>query len=779
MRRFLAWSMSVGVVCAVAVSGCDLLRLVFPPGTFPDPETGSPKLVPFESETELMDYFSGQVATRNLDLVRDGAFDDAVELEVLADGDASGGGNDFAPPSADAPAAGDQGNSEGTTDRVSQTTTQEVGVDEADVVKTDGKYAFIMRSGTLMITLLTPAQDMAVVGEIEIEGSGRELYLLGDKVVALSETYGGFFGGGFIDDGFIGVGVDGGGGESVAVDPVELTDDEPIREPTDEGRDAIVDEPLIVAGESQRFERPRTIVTVIDVSDPANPTRLSESKFDGTQASSRMIDGVLYLVVANYQSFYVDVLPALGTPGVDTQSLETESVLPKFEHTDSQGVKTDGDVVTWEEMYRPSDPDGFGVVTVISMNASTDASFKAVGIVAEPGLVYSSREALYLTDTDYSFSGNMRETTDIYKLSYVDGVAAPTATGVVPGRILNQYSMGEYEGFLRVATTVGPTFSGFGQVSVPHNNVYVLEQTGDELNVVGSVEDIAPRETIQSARFIGDRGYVVTFEQIDPFFTMDLADPRNPRVVGELKVPGFSTFIVPMDENHILTVGQYIPEADGFFRPWGVQLSIFDVTDFANPTLAHNLVIGEESGASSEALYNPKAFTYFAEAGMVALPVSIFEGGIFFEQEFFDDGDRVDESDPADDSASSPPVEPIIPDEPSLVGEPTVQQGFDGLYVYEVDAENGFTQTGRISTRFGNATYGPSFTRGVFIGPEVFAVTNRGVRGGSMDAVAAEASLFEVEFPQDEFDGPITLDTPFPAPADGGTTESGEGVTRN
>jgi len=229
----------------------------------------------------------------------------------------------------------------------------------------------------------------------------------------------------------------------------------------------------------------------------------------------------------------------------------------------------------------------------------------------------------------------------------------------------------------------------------------------------------------------------VTFEQIDPLFTLNLSDPTNPTVVGELKVPGFSTFLVPMDADHLLAVGQYIPE-DGSFFGWGIQLSIFDVSDFANPQRTADIVLGEQGEASSEALYNPKAFTYFAERGLVALPVSIYDDIFFFDftgddgpVTNTDDDDRLDpaqtDSDEAPDSGSDaePPPDEIIENIDTYV-----PQGFEGLVVYSVSVEDGFTELGRISTRFEEAGYyWNSFTRGVFIGDDVFAVTDHGVRG--------------------------------------------------
>ena len=219
------------------------------------------------------------------------------------------------------------------------------------------------------------------------------------------------------------------------------------------------------APQQTRYEKPRTAVTIIDVADPGNPFITTQYKFEGTQSSSRMIDGNLYLVLANYQHQFYDVMPLLGTPELNAEPMPAEMFLPKFERLDESGAANTGDVLTWSNLYRPEDPNGFGIISVISIDTENPTDFDSVGVMAEPGLIYSSRSALYLTDTNYDFRGRQRETTDVYKFDYIDGVATPVATGSVPGRILNQYSMGEYEGFLRIASTVGPQFDqNFNQV---------------------------------------------------------------------------------------------------------------------------------------------------------------------------------------------------------------------------------------------------------------------------------------------------------------------------
>jgi hypothetical protein len=255
---------------------------------------------------------------------------------------------------------------------------------------------------------------------------------------------------------------------------------------------------------------------------------------------------------------------------------------------------------------------------------------------------------------------------------------------------------------------------------------------------------------------------VVTFENTDPLFTLDLSDPRDPRVIGELEVPGFSTFIVPMDADHLLTVGQYVPPP-GEFGNWGVQVSIFDVTDFANPVRQSNYIVGDDTGAYSEAIWNPKAFTYYAASGMVALPLSVYDNLVFLDDVAIgvegeasggaSDGDATDAAPPPDeagadgDSSSgsdgSAGDQDVAIDEPVDSIEPYVPQGFEGVLVLKATVADGLAEMGRISSRFEEAGYyWASFTRGVFIGDDVMAVTNHGLRGAPANTV--EPTTFEL-----------------------------------
>jgi hypothetical protein len=470
------------------------------------------------------------------------------------------------------------------------------------------------------------------------------------------------------------------------------------------------------------YYRPQTRVTVIDITDHAAPSILSTHTFHGSMASSRMIDRVMHLVLVNYPVDYYGMVP-LGMPNASFQDVQLDTLMPKFQTMTADGM-VEGDVVKWDRFYAPVDPDGFGVTAVIRLDVDDPGEFNAVGIAAEPHIIYASTEALYVTDTAYTWWGDARETTDIYKFKYTESGIELTAAGTVPGRIEDQYRMGESNGYLRVATSTSQRFSmeTGDELEAAGNHVFVLAEQEGALAVVGAIRNIAPGEQIRAARFMGDRGILVTFRQIDPFFTLDLSEPTNPRIVAELKVPGFSTFMVPMDEDHMLTVGQYVP-IEGPAVPDGIQISIFDISDFANPVRSHNVIIAGQS-TSSEAVWNPKAFTYFPERDLLALPMEIYNYSSWWQEWDFvrtEDGQEIAAADVAN-------IDDIVEDE-----------SFTGLYVYHVTPENGFDLLGRMSTRDeANAYYYyNAFTRGVFMGDNVYAVTDNVVVGSPVSDVGS------------------------------------------
>ena len=208
-----------------------------------------------------------------------------------------------------------------------------------------------------------------------------------------------------------------------------------------------------------------------------------------------------------------------------------------------------------------------------------------------------------------------------FRIGATPALTGYEASGTVKGRVLNQFSLDESEGHLRIATTSGHT-----PEPAVHSTMSILARSGGSLVLSGKVDNIAPGEDIRSVRFDGSRGYVVTFEKTDPLYVFDLGNASAPSISGELKIPGFSTYMHMMDAQHLLTIGYDADDKGDFAWFAGVMLQIFDVSDMKNPVLAHKEVIGTR-GSSSEALTNHLAFTYFAPKNLLALPMTICEGG--------------------------------------------------------------------------------------------------------------------------------------------------------
>jgi len=238
--------------------------------------------------------------------------------------------------------------------------------------------------------------------------------------------------------------------------------------------------------------------------------------------------------------------------------------------------------------------------------------------------VYANGSSLYLTTPHWWWwpEAGQEDYTYVHKLDLSQPDRATyVASGTVEGHLLNQFSMDEREGVLRVATTMSKRVAEFGN-EWGHlemtNRVATYGEEGGQLTLLGQSEELAKGESIYSARFLGDKAYVVTFHQTDPLFTLDLSDPAHPRKVGELKVPGYSSYIHPVDDTHLLTVGVQVPE-NGNWSTRAIKLSLFDVTDPANPRETFTQLVGTAYGWS-ESLYEHKAFNYFPAKGLVAIP---------------------------------------------------------------------------------------------------------------------------------------------------------------
>ncbi len=255
-----------------------------------------------------------------------------------------------------------------------------------------------------------------------------------------------------------------------------------------------------------------------------------------------------------------------------------------------------------------------------------------------------------------------KEWTIVHRIAIKNGLVRHEASGEFPGRLLNQFSMDEYKEFFRAATTTGHVSRRGSETSA--NHIYIMNR---DLKIVGAVEDLAPGERIYSARFMGERAYLVTFQKVDPLFVIDLSNPEAPLVLGKLKIPGYSDYLHPYDENHVIGIGKDTIEAEEGNFAWyqGVKLALFDVSDVENPKERSKVIIGDR-GTESEALHDHKALLFSREKNLLVIPILLAEI----------DGER-------------------------YVGEPRAnaygEYVWQGAYVFRLDLEKGFRLKGRIT----------------------------------------------------------------------------------
>lgn len=617
-----------------------------PPGTSgrPTGDRGDSPVVGLGSGAPVM-LRSGdscdEVAAEFRSLAADGVLADHLGYgRVVSDGMAlaeefaAGEGDDASTDAAAAPATTTAQGSAGS--GTSDTNTQEAGIDEPDVVETDGEYVYLVDqwyddSGEGERLVILDGASAEVVGRLPLTSFGTQLLLNGDRLLAISG--GGYYGGPVaIDD--------------AAVEPATEPGEDPVDGP----------EPLPLPTEPPDFPVGTTI-TLIDVSDPAAPTIVETNEIEGNHVSTRVVDGIARVVVSSYPDVQPHIEDSLYESNLDEAELRsalTEASqkaaekatisdwLPSYRTTtvDEGDLRSvEGDAVPCTNVLMPDVNAGMGETSVLRIDFQSGFDPSATTtVVAEAHTVYASAQTLYIAATRYVSPQAQREiapenwSTAIHAFDLAgDGAAPHTAAGEVPGNLLNQYSLSEHNGDLRVATTEG---TPWGEQANSQSGVRVLRRSGDAFTEIGSVTGLGVTETIQSVRFMGDTGYVVTFRQTDPLYVIDLSDPANPRSVGELKIPGFSSYLHPIGEGRLIGLGR---DADTEGRDQGLLISLFDVSDPANPRQIQTYT---EESAHSPAGWDPKAFLWWAPESALAIPVER-ESGVVFDEE---SGEIIDES---------------------------------------------------------------------------------------------------------------------------------------
>lgn len=465
----------------------------------------------------------------------------------------------------------------------SQTNVQVAGVDEADIVKTDGQYIYLVTQNRFLIVDAVPATNMRVLANSSVDGYIRGLFVNQDRLIIFEEN-----------NFFYGYGQPRlmASGESVAVETVivegEVVDPGLVRESMPPiGGDKMF------APYVQGFK-----IKVFDTTDKSNPELIQDISMNGTYINSRMIGNWVYIVASQSAIYWLQEGFDVVLPAIEVDGKITEVPVNQIRYSDN------GDISAT-----------YTIIVAINIQDETVEPSMNVMISGYASTLYVSQQNIYVILPDGNWWSN-EGLTVIHRIAINQGNIEVMATGTVPGMVLNQYSVDEYENYLRIATT---TISFDQQNSESNNNIYVLNQ---DLKTVGTLEDLAPGEQIFSARFMGPKSYLITFRNVDPLFVIDLSDPTNPNVLGKLKIPGYSNYLHPFDENHIIGIGKdAVQSKQGDFALYqGMKISLFNVADVSNPVEVSTFLIGDR-GTDSPVLYDPHALLFDLRTGLMVFPV--------------------------------------------------------------------------------------------------------------------------------------------------------------
>ena len=637
-----------------------------PGGSRPTVDIGDVRLVAAESCEELAAFFR-EAATISM-VSSAGAMEGGDEMtaveESAADtstgsGSPAGSGGDAAA-SAPSPAttavadsaqrnAADGEAGGGADDAFSGTNLQERDVDEPDTVKTNGDVAVLATyAGVHVIDVGEDTPELlATVG---LEQGSTELLLNGDRVLALTTTW----------------------------------RDQPV---ASDGGDAAASRMMAPGKEV-------TILTAIDISDPESPSIVAQVEHEGTYRTARATGTTARIVLVSYPQ-----VAAYDAPTIAATTAEDWT---------PEGVACD-------DVVHPTQPQGTSTTTVVTVDMSGDlAALDTDAVVADPGTVYASADRLYIATSQWQAgwqTPNSQPRTELHAFDITDPAATTYAGyGAVDGILLNQISLSEHDGDLRVATTMQPPWDGSGTEQASSSAVVVLGESDGALTEIGRVGDLGVTEVIRSVRFMGDVAYVVTFRQTDPLYVIDLSDPRAPRTAGELKIPGFSSYLHPIDEGRMLGVGQDADEQTG--GTLGTQVQTFDVSDMTSPTAIDKVVI--EHG-SSQVEWDHRAFLWWAARRLAVIPVEVYPP--------FDDGGVVVDCPP---NAICEPTPMPAPD--------AQRQGFVGAIAFGVDGDGNVREAGRV-THANRTSTGAwhSITRSFVVGDSLYTVSEAGVLQSSLE----------------------------------------------
>ena len=558
----------------------------------------------------------------------------------------------------------------------STTNVQEAGVDEPDQVKTDGKTLFTIENQTLYAVDVR-SDKPRLLGSLTLGSYGGELLLDGDRLLVLA------------------------------------------------GNPIVYGRPLPAPGPVRAALAPvypsqESTLTLVDVGDPKAMKVEKTMSVGGGYLTARMT-GDTARVVFSATPRVIPMLQGVATPTAAKPKI-ARTTTPDWRPTyrlrrGRRGVVARHALVRCTAIEHPDVFSGLNSLTVLTIDLKKGLDpVDSDAVMTDGQTVYASKDNLYvatqkaIVEQPDSQQPPPAQQTEIHKfdISKADETTYE-GSGVVSGTVLNQYAMSEQDGYLRVATTEAPLWWRGGENRASESFVTVLKQNGGALVSVGRVGGLGKGERIYAVRFIGDTGYVVTFRQIDPLYTVGLADPEHPKVLGSVDLLGYSAYLHPVGEGLLLGVGQSVGSPNQN-EPSGTQVSLFDVSDPANPKRISNAVVG--GGSSSSVEFDPHAFLWWDPLKLAVLPVDLYDGN----------------------------------------------QPFSGAIGFHVAKADGVKEVGRVKQP-SQSDFSPAIDRTLVVGDRLYTVSYAGVMASDL---ATFADRGFVAFPQ----------PPAPEPQPGGVVTS-------
>lgn len=524
----------------------------------------------------------------------------------------------------------------------STTNVQVENVDEADIVKTDGEYIYYLTGNNIYIV---KANELEIITKIEFGAneqtafSPTEIYINKDMLIVLGNYY----------------------------------EYETINTKIKVNEDVSTDEAIARDYVSVRNKSAAKAI-VYDISNKENPNIVREVSLDGYYINSRMIGNNIYFISTKNVYYY--------------DGIKDDEILPLARDTiSSEEYK----VIECTDIAYFKGTTNYNYMLVGGFNIENNEEVKIETFFGASEEIYASENNLYITQRDYGNGySSLNLKTIIYKFNLDNSNVILQCKGEVEGEINNQFSMDEYDGNLRIATTYTikddtkeekneedeTVTITFDNDKIEANRLYILDK---DLNEIGRIDNLAEGERIYSVRFIGKTGYIVTFEQIDPLFIIDLSNPTNPQVKGELKIPGYSSYLHPYDENHIIGIG-YNTKDNGYggITNDNMKMSMFDVSDLENPKEIFSTDIGDKNYYTySDIIHNHKVLFYNKNKNLIGFP-------------YTNRGN-------------------------------TYKDDKSGFVIFKIDLESGFEKYGEILNK---VDYNKNITRIIYINDDLYTLSN-------------------------------------------------------